>query len=54
MFECWSDIGLVRVCFDWSWAVVGVTSKKDEGAICFFYDSIYMMVPRQSAIDIHT
>ena len=46
-------IGLIAVCFDWSWAVAGVASKKGEGAICFLCDCIYMVVPGQFAINVY-
>ena len=49
----WSDIGLVAVCLDWSWAVAGVASKKGEGAICFLCDCIYTVVPGQFAINVY-
>ena len=54
VFNCWSNIGLKTIWFDWSWAFAGVTSKKDEGAIGFLCDSIYLVVPRPFAIDIYT
>ena len=47
-----SDISLVAVRLDWSWAVAGVVSKKGEGAICFPCDCIYIVVPGQFAINV--
>ena len=53
IFKCWSNKGLITVWFVWSWAFAGVTSKKDKGAIGFLYDSIYLVVLGQFAIDIY-
>ena len=53
VFECRSDICLVIVRFDWSWAVGGVMSKKSERAIWFLCDCSCVMVPGQFAVDIY-